>query len=210
LARLYLLQEKFDQAEVWARKIVDSGQADEGARQMLQVAREKKVSEALRRQISSPAPATPATEAVARGWQLMNTGKSAEARQIFEAEVRKNPEDANAHNGLGWCLLNSGQPQEAKPQFQKAIELDPNAAGAMNGLARIYKLEGNTAEAIKLWQQMIEKFPGPHAGTYGLADTYLERGEYAKALPLLEQLAEANPNDAQIKAKLERARAGAK
>jgi len=48
LARLYLLQGKFDRAEEWAGKIVDSGQGDAVARQMLQAARAKHLPDGLR------------------------------------------------------------------------------------------------------------------------------------------------------------------
>ena len=48
LARLYLLQGKFERAEEWAGKVVDSGQGDDTARQMLQAARAKRVPEGLR------------------------------------------------------------------------------------------------------------------------------------------------------------------
>jgi tetratricopeptide (TPR) repeat protein len=48
LARLYLLQAKFEQAEEWARKVVESGEGDAVAEKMLQAAREKKLSDALR------------------------------------------------------------------------------------------------------------------------------------------------------------------
>jgi tetratricopeptide (TPR) repeat protein len=48
LARLYLLQENFEQAERWAQNLVDSGQADDGARQMLKAAKEKHLNEGLR------------------------------------------------------------------------------------------------------------------------------------------------------------------
>ncbi len=48
LARLYLLQGKFERAEEWAGKVVDSGQGDESARQMLQAARAKHLPEGLR------------------------------------------------------------------------------------------------------------------------------------------------------------------
>ena len=48
LARLYLLQGKFEKAEEWATKIVDSGQADDTARQMLEAAKAKRLPEGLR------------------------------------------------------------------------------------------------------------------------------------------------------------------
>jgi tetratricopeptide (TPR) repeat protein/tRNA A-37 threonylcarbamoyl transferase component Bud32 len=54
LARLYLLQGKFEQAEKWAQNIVDSGQADEVAKKMLEAAKAKKLSEGLRLMIEPP------------------------------------------------------------------------------------------------------------------------------------------------------------
>ena len=48
LARFYLLQGKYDKAEEWATKLVDSGQADETAQQMLKAARAKKLPDGLR------------------------------------------------------------------------------------------------------------------------------------------------------------------
>jgi tetratricopeptide (TPR) repeat protein len=54
LTRLYLLEGKFDQAESWAQKLVDSGQADDLARQMLTAAQEKHLSEGLRFRIEPP------------------------------------------------------------------------------------------------------------------------------------------------------------
>ncbi|MGD0206832.1 MAG: protein kinase [Verrucomicrobiota bacterium] len=54
LTRLYLLEGKFDQAESWGQKLVDSGQADDLARQMLKAAQEKHLSEGLRFRIEAP------------------------------------------------------------------------------------------------------------------------------------------------------------
>ncbi len=48
LAQLYLLQGKFEQAETWARRLVAFDQTDSLARQMLQAAQEKRLSEDLR------------------------------------------------------------------------------------------------------------------------------------------------------------------
>ena len=56
LARLYLLQGKYDQAEQWATRIVDSGQADQGAQEMLKAAKAKKIPDGLRLMIQ-PQPA---------------------------------------------------------------------------------------------------------------------------------------------------------
>jgi Flp pilus assembly protein TadD len=54
LARLYLLQEKYDKAEKWAQKLVSSGQADDDGKQMLEAAKNKHVSDELRKLIEPP------------------------------------------------------------------------------------------------------------------------------------------------------------
>jgi Flp pilus assembly protein TadD len=205
LAKVYLLQGKFDEAQKWAQKLVDSDQADASAQELLEAAKQKKVPDSLKATAAAPA----VDSDVQQGWKLMQSGRGPEARTAFERALTKNPNDADAENGLGWYLLNSGNPKEAKAHFQRAIELDPNAAGSMNGLARVLKMEGDVDGAIKIWQEMVEKFPGPHAGVAGLAQTYLERGEFDKAVPLWEQLAKAQPNDTSIKRSLAKARAGA-
>ena len=48
MARLYLIQGKFEQAEEWARKLVESGEGGPTGDKLLQAARDKKVSEGLR------------------------------------------------------------------------------------------------------------------------------------------------------------------
>ncbi|HUE17777.1 MAG TPA: tetratricopeptide repeat protein, partial [Planctomycetaceae bacterium] len=102
----------------------------------------------------------------------------------------------------------TGNLDEAKTYFQKTLAVDPLAGGSLNGLARVYSAQGETEQAVKVWQKMVDKLPGPHAGTVGLANAYFEKKEFKKAVPLLERLAKAYPNDADVKHKLELARAG--
>jgi tetratricopeptide (TPR) repeat protein len=208
LAKLYLLQGKYDEAAKWAKKAVASGESDESAKELLQAAKDKKLSDDLRSQIEPPEINAESTK-LAQAWQLMNQGRRDEAKAIFDAALAKAPQDPAALNGLGWFYLLGGDLDRAKPLLEKAIAADPQqAAGAINGLARVLKAEGDDAGAIKLWEQMLKKFPGPNAATAGLADAYLEKDDFKKAIPLLEQLLKAEPNDQEIKAKLERARKG--
>lgn len=48
LARIYLLEEKYDDAQKWAQQVVDSGQGNQLASQMLQAAKDKQISASLR------------------------------------------------------------------------------------------------------------------------------------------------------------------
>jgi tetratricopeptide (TPR) repeat protein/predicted Ser/Thr protein kinase len=80
LARLYLLQGNFEQAERWAQNTVDSGQADEVVKRMLQAAKEKRLNEGLRLMIEppfSPHSDTNATEKL-RYKQVQTANSSAE------------------------------------------------------------------------------------------------------------------------------------
>jgi serine/threonine protein kinase/Flp pilus assembly protein TadD len=54
LARLYLLQGKFEQAESWAKKLVDSPDCDETGKEMLEAAKTKQLSDALRMMLEPP------------------------------------------------------------------------------------------------------------------------------------------------------------
>lgn len=206
LAKLYLLEGDYAAAEKWAGKLVDSGQGDESAKQMLAAAKAGKLDPELRRLIEPPVPATDESANALRGWQFFRQGRNAEAKEIFEKVLAADPNDGAALNGMGWCLLRSGEAAEAKPYFEKVIEADPDASGALNGLANVLKIEGDLDGAIKIWEDMVKRFPAADAAPWELADAYMEKGEYDKALPLLEKLAKAHPNNEQVQAKLKRAR----
>ena len=61
LARLYLLEGKFEPAEKYAQDIVDSGQADDTAKKMLEAAQARKLTEGLRLMIEPPPAKAPQT-----------------------------------------------------------------------------------------------------------------------------------------------------
>lgn len=206
LAQVYLLQGEYEKAVPWAEKVVKAEPKDILGKKMLAAAKAEKLSPALRRQIEPPDPNAQSPESK-RGWVFFQRGDYLRGIEAFKQAIKKNANDAHAHNGLGFCLLNSGKPAEAKPHFEISLKLIPEHVGAMNGLARCLKEGENDLDgAIKIWQKMIETSPGPHAGTSALAWAYLEKGEPAKAIPYFEQLLEANPNDTHAKAGLERAR----
>jgi superkiller protein 3 len=204
LAKVYLLTGKYEQAAKWAEKIIQSGEADPDVQLWLKAAKKRDLPADVRKMIEPD----PQGSRVARAWQLMNHGRNKDAKALFKEILLEDPKDAAALNGMGWCLLGTGNLDEAKTYFQKTLAVDPLAGGSLNGLARVYSAQGETEQAVKVWQKMVDKLPGPHAGTVGLANAYFEKKEFKKAVPLLERLAKAYPNDADVKHKLELARAG--
>jgi len=205
LAKLSLLQGKYDDAAKWAQKVLDQEPTDKTMADVLAAAKAKAVPNTLKAQLQ-PSPESGTGADGQKGWALFNAGKLNQAKAAFEAELAKNDKDFAARNGLAFCLLNLGKPAEAKPHFERLLKEQPDAPGPVNGLARCLVAEGKTDEAIKLWESVVKNYPGPTAATAGLAWTYFERKEYAKAAPYLEELLKESPDDQRLKEALARAK----
>ena len=207
LGKLYLLKGRFEEAlPIWER-IAAVNPTDESVKPFLAAAKSAELSDELRQLIEPP---NASERAAFEGWRLFNTGQLAKAQDAFKKVLEDDPKNLSALNGLGFCLLNGGEPAEAKKHFKQCLKLEPEAAGPMNGLARCLKTEGKVDEAIEVWEQMVEKSSEPNAGHSGLAYTYLEQKKYDKAVTYFAQLVAANPQNAQFKSMLDKAKAGLK
>jgi spermidine synthase len=76
----------------------------------------------------------------ARGLNLLGAayaalGRSADAREAFEASVIADPHDATAYANLGTFELQAGDARAASDYFAQALTLDPNSTAAQQGLA---------------------------------------------------------------------------
>ena len=208
LAKLYLVQGKWDEAQKWAQKAADIDPADEFSQTLLTMAKNKKVEDHQRRLIE-PVGDAGGGALTAKGWQFFQKMQFNQAKSSFEAALKQNPNDMNAKNGLGFALLSLGKPREAKPHFEAVVKADPNAAGSINGLARCLKAEGKTKEAISLWEKLDKMTPQANAGTHGLAWAYLEEKQYEKAIIAFERLLEQEPGNAELRKGLTQAQTGA-
>ena len=63
-----------------------------------------------------------------------------EARDLFRALVRVNPDDARAHSNLGAALYYLGRPDDALRSFERALALDPSLKTARTGLEQARKI----------------------------------------------------------------------
>lgn len=140
------------------------------------------------------------------GWKLWRERKLAQAEQLFEKAIQKDPTNANTWNGLGWSQFNQGKPLNAKISFERCLEIQPKHPAALNGLGWIAKEQGEIDQAIAYWQKAVEAAPNATAALSGLATTYMEREQYEKAIKVYERWLKVEPNNEQAKAYLERAR----
>ena len=70
-------------------------------------------------------------------------------------EVRKNPDDADAHDNLGYTYYELGKYKEAIESCKQAIRIDPDFANAHNNLGIAYHELGKYKEAIESYKQAI-------------------------------------------------------
>jgi serine/threonine protein kinase/tetratricopeptide (TPR) repeat protein len=204
LARLYLLEGKFDKAEKWAQKLVDVGQADEGAKEMLKAAKDKRLSDDLRQLIEPPPAESTAVVALAdRGWAHWSKGETTEALPEFELAVRLDPKNQNAWNGLGWTNFRMGKMAEAKEAFERAVALNPRHPGAQNGLGQISLRQRKYDEAEA---HFLKAGPLAPAAWYGLASLYLLQGKFDKAEKWAQKVVDSGQADEVAKQMLKAAK----
>jgi len=154
----------------------------------------------------SPADKRAAEDLAAEGWRLWGQRKLVEAEAKLAEAVRRDPTNANAWNGLGWAQQNQGKVTSAEHAFGKCLALDPKHAGALNGLGWIAKARGDTDAAVGFWRQAIEALPSATAALNGLATTCMELGRFDEAIRYYEAWLKVEPDNAEAKAALAKAR----
>lgn len=93
------------------------------------------------------------------GFALLRTGKVAEARGAFQAQLQANDKDADAWLGAGLVALRQDRVADARAFFRRSLELAPGYADAEVGLARCLLKEGRTAEAIAALEKQATTHP---------------------------------------------------
>jgi len=169
-----------------------------------------KKAEAVNRPALSSADKLAAQDLATEGWRLWGQRKLAEAEEKLSQAVKKDPTNANAWNGLGWAQQNRGKLADAEQSFRKCLAIDPKQAGAWNGLGWIAKIRKDPDKAIGYWQKAVEALPGASAALNGLTTTLVELGRYQEAVKYYEMWLKAEPDNARVKAGLEKARKAAK
>ncbi len=158
------------------------------------------------RETQSPPDRIAAEELAAEGWSAWRQQKLTQAETLFAQAVEKDPAHAHAWNGLGWAQFNQGKNTTAATSFEKCLDIEPAHAGALNGLGYIAKADNRIDEAISHWRRAIEALPSATAALSGLAGTYMERKQYDEAVEVYEKWLRVEPDNARVKADLEKAK----
>ena len=126
LVRYYNSQKQFDQAAEMSKKASELSAAAAAAPAPAAGAQGAAGNAAT----PPPPPTTTSETAYNQGVVLWNAKKYAEAKPMFEAAVKANPDNADAQYMLGMSSLNVGQIPEARTAFQNYLKAAPDGPKA--------------------------------------------------------------------------------
>jgi tetratricopeptide (TPR) repeat protein len=198
LARLYLLEGKFHDAEIHLAPLLKGGTRDEIVGRMALAARSRRLEPGLR-SLLEPDPAGRSSWAEL-GWRLAQQKRYGDASVAFGRALDEIPHDVNALSGMGTSLLGLNRPGEAKAYFERALRLHEDHMRSLNGLALCLKREGRIEDAIAVWQETSRRYPGVGVNTAipGLAWTYYEIRDYRQAAVYFAQIVKEHPYDSRV------------
>ncbi|MGO8973829.1 MAG: TonB family protein [Steroidobacteraceae bacterium] len=96
---------------------------------------------------SASSPAEPSQTSFADGYDLLQSGKAAEAAAKFETGLKADPDNVLAHYYLGEAYAALQRNADARDQFRKSLKLDPSSSVAAQARERLAKLPAPAAVA---------------------------------------------------------------
>lgn len=95
-------------------------------------------------------------EIAKQGYQLLESGKIEEAKEIYQGLVLADPYDSVFHCHLGSILVRLNNHDEAFEQFELALNYNIANVDAFVGRGEIYLSRGQVTEAIEDFKKAIE------------------------------------------------------
>ena len=122
-------------------------------------------------------------------------GKAAEAKAVFEALLRRYPQEADLHLFVGITLLRLRDPQAAESSVRKAIAIDPDHVEARTLLAWIEAdIRGNFDAAIAEYKKVVQLRPDFPQAYNNLGVALKRKGELAQAAENFNEALERQPD----------------
>lgn len=133
-----------------------------------------------------PAAAMGTQDFVEQAQELLEYGRSEEARDLLLALVDERPAQAAAYALLGQAYANLGQWQEAEHWCLQAVRIDNLHMDAYYTLALVVQHQGELGRAIDALKKVIYIDRNNVLGHFGLADLYHSTGQLPQAFKSLD------------------------
>jgi len=117
-----------------------------------------------------------------------------EAKQVYEAALRLDPNNGVALNNLAFLLAeNGGDLEDALTKAQRAKQLLPNLSEISDTLGWIYLKKNLSDNAIEIFRDLVSKQPNQSTFHYHLAMALSQKGDRSRALEQLKEALKYNP-----------------
>ena len=130
----------------------------------------------------SKTPKTFARQLIVEGDNALNIGRYSDAKRIFEAEFKANPQNKQAAWNLKIAVIRQTL---SEPEFKEAIDTlyqkNPNDAHLNLFLGEFYAANNQPDKALQHYEQAIGENPKLAEAHYNLALLYDQQGNYEEA-----------------------------
>jgi tetratricopeptide (TPR) repeat protein len=125
---------------------------------------------------------------------LFRTGRFAEARDLLERLVQKNPSSTDLYLHLGDMRVRLGDAPGALAAFRKARDLNPGDAAAAFGFARALDSTGQKQQAANAYEEVLKIDPNNPRALNNLAYLKADLGvDLDRALTMAQRAADGMP-----------------
>jgi len=134
---------------------------------------------------------------LSQGIAFHKIGKLEDAKKIYEAILKSNPNNFEVINLLGVVFLQLKKYDNAITLITRAIDINPDHPSLYNNLGATYKELGDYNSAIKNFKKTIELNPN-YAGAYNnLGIIFKKNYQYKESYYYYQQSIKLNPNYAE-------------
>ena len=127
------------------------------------------------------------------------------AEEQFRTAISLFPLNFNAHNLLGKLYFDTKRIPEAEQQFLQSLQCEPNLA-AYDYLGYSYMQQGESDKAEETFKAALRFNRADSHAHFNLGKIYISAGRKREAEEELEAALSSDPNNAEIRAALQRVR----
>jgi uncharacterized protein (TIGR02466 family) len=139
---------------------------------------------------------TPLATALAQAMALFSKGQLAEAEEIAERLVKREPASSEAHDLLGLIAFQRGRRAAGVRLVESAVALSPDNAVAFGHLGVMRNVMGDLVGSVEALQRAVALAPANPTALSNLGGALVGMGESDGALAVFKRAASLAPHDA--------------
>lgn len=116
---------------------------------------------------------------------LNSIGRQAEALDMLDKILARNPQYAPAHAAKGIAFAVTGQPEKATQSFEMALKIDPLQVDANLGMGNLCRFNGQNIESTNYYEKVLSVEPTNVLAYVGLASMLRLLGNHDEALEVI-------------------------